>query len=129
MRFLVLLAAMAVSGAASAQMLPAGTWTGTWTEGRNARPATAEIERCETGFRVVLTAGGRTARTETATWQRGRLRFTTDRARLPGMTLARALTCDLTAASDGRLSGVCTAGRARYPLALSPPADGAFGCD
>lgn len=48
-------------------MLPAGTWTGTWTDGRNVRPATAEIERCETGFRVVLTSGGRTARTEAAT--------------------------------------------------------------
>lgn len=129
MRFLLLLAALAVPSAASAQMLPAGTWTGTWSEGRAARAATAEIERCETGFRVVLTSGGRTARTETATWQRGRLRFTTDRARLPGMTLPRALTCDLTAASDGRLSGACTAGRARYVLTLSPPADGAFGCD
>ncbi len=129
MRFASLIAFMALSGTASAQMLPSGTWTGTWGEGRAARPATAEIERCETGFRVVLTSGGRTARTETATWQRGQLRFTTDRARLPGMTASRALTCSLTAGTDGRLSGTCTAGRSRYRVALAPPATGAFGCD
>jgi|GEM_PF-5665030 len=129
MRFILFLALIAGSTAANAQMLPSGTWTGTWGEGRAARPATAEIERCDTGFRVVLTTGGRTARTETATWQRGRLRFTTDRARLPGMSAARALACDLTAAADGRLAGTCTAGSSRHRIALAPPASGAFGCD
>lgn len=129
MRALLAVAVIALANPASAQMLPAGTWTGTWGEGRRAQPATAEIERCATGIRVVLTSGGRTARTETGTWTARRLRFSTDRARLPIMAASQPLVCDLAMGSDGRLSGTCTAGRSRIPLTLAPPAAGAFGCD
>lgn len=129
MRFTFLAAALAIAPAASAQMLPSGTWTGETRVGSRTFTTTAEIERCATGFTVDLSVGGRLARTETATWQSGRLRFTTDRARLPGMASARPLACDLAAGEGGRLAGTCTAGRASYRVALSPPASGTFGCD
>lgn len=130
-RALRLLLFVFVAGAtpAAAQMLPAGTWTGTWTAGSRAHEATALIERCETGVRVVLGSGTRQARTETATWTGGRLRFTTDRARMPGMPVAREMTCELARGSNGRLAGACRHGLRSYRLVLAPPANGAFGCD
>lgn len=128
-RFLLLAALSILAMPASAQLLPSGTWAGTWSSGRTAQPASAEIERCATGIRVALVAGGRTAHTETGTWSQRRLRFTTDRVRMPGMAAARPLACDLAMGADGRLSGMCIAGRARYPVTLAPPAAGAFGCD
>ena len=129
MRFASLFAFLVLAPCASAQMLPSGTWTGTWTEGATSHAATADIERCATGFRIHLAADGHTAETETATWESGRLRFTTDRARLPGMVIPRALTCTLSSVDGGGLAGSCTAGRSRYRVALTPPASGAFGCD
>lgn len=127
----LLLAALALLAApASAQMLPSGTWTGTLAEADGeARPVEATIERCATGFRVVLDVGGRTAETETATWERGRLQFRLPRLRLPGAVLPRTLACDLRQRDDGELGGTCTAGRAAYRLRLAPPASGAVGCD
>lgn len=129
MRFATILALLAFAPAASSQVLPSGTWTGTWTAGTTSHAATADIERCATGFRIHLTADGHTAETETATWENGQLRFTTDRTRLPGMVIPRALTCALASVDGGGLAGSCTAGRSRYRVALAPPADGTFGCD
>lgn len=129
MRVLLLSLLVAAAPSVAAQMLPSGTWTGTWTAGARALPATAEIERCETGFRVHLAVGARDAHTETATWAGGRLQFTTDRARLPGMSMPRALTCTLAHGEGGRLAGVCRNGRRTYRLTLAPPASGTFGCD
>ena len=98
-------------------------------DGRRRHAMTAGIERCATGFRVTFDTEGRTATTETATWTDGRLSFTTNRTRMPGMILPRALVCTLDRVDSGGLSGTCAAGRSGYRVALTPPADGAFGCD
>ena len=121
---LVLLAAPA-----QAQLLASGTWTGTLTAGRASAPASAAIERCATGFSVALTTAGRTVRTETATYSRGRLAFELPGYRSSRRATPRTLRCDLALAADGTLGGTCTAGRSAARLALAPPADGAFGCD
>lgn len=125
---LVTLTALIVPNA-WAQMLPAGTWTGTVVSGARAHEATVALERCEAGFTVDLSVAGRTAHADVATWQGGHLRFTTDRVRMPGALVARALTCDLSRGDGGHLAGTCTAGRTAYRVALQPPASGAFGCD
>lgn len=127
MRLLLLLLVFAATPA-RAQMLTSGTWTGQFGAGRAARPATALIERCATGFRVDLTAGGRTATTETATYSRGRLAFEMPRFRLAGSRTARPLACTLMMDRGGHLVGACTSGRATVPLRLAPPADGSLGC-
>lgn len=129
MRFVLLAACLLAAPAAWAQMLPAGTWTGTVATGGRTHDATVELERCAAGFTVDLTTDGRTARADLATWERGHLRFTTDRVRMPGAVVPRALVCDLTAGEGGRLGGTCTAGRSTYRVTLQPPAGGAFGCD
>ena len=129
LRLAAAVALAALAPAASAQMLPSGTWTGTLEADGEARPVEAAVERCATGFKVALTVAGRTAETETATWERGRLQFRLPRLRLPGALLPRALACDLRQRDDGALAGTCTAGRADYRLRLSPPAEAAFGCD
>ncbi|MGB3544762.1 hypothetical protein [Rubrivirga sp.] len=117
----------------AAQPLPSGTWTGTLTDGDGDRSAvTAEIERCTGGFALVLEVGGRTAvvpETAPATWTRGRLQFETERVRMPGTVLPRALACDLEADDDGVLGGTCSAGRFEYALSISPPSNASFGCD
>ena len=128
MRLAILLLVLAAAPV-RAQMLPSGTWTGQFGAGRSARPATALIERCATGFRVDLTTGGRTARTETATYRRGQLAFEMSRFRLPGSRTARPLACELEMDPSGHLSGACTSGRTSVPMRLAPPADGALGCE
>lgn len=129
MRLVVLASVLALAGPASAQMLPSGTWTGEIVRDGDRHAAEAAIERCETGFRVALDVGGRTAETETAQWAGGQLRFELPRLRLPGALLPRALACGLRMDDDGALSGTCLAGRAAYRLRLEPPADAAFGCE
>lgn len=128
---LALLAALAAPLAA--QPLPSGTWTGILTDSDGDRSAvTAKIERCTGGFTLALEVGGRTAvvpETAPATWRRGRLRFETERVRMPGTVLPRTLTCDLEGDDNGVLGGTCSAGRLPYRLSLSPPADASFGCD
>lgn len=126
---LLLFALLALAAPASAQMLPSGTWTGTLARDDDRLGVEAEIERCATGFKVALDVEGRTAETETAQWDAGRLRFEVPGLRLPGTLLSRALTCDLRADGDGVLAGACTTGRRRYTLRLDPPAEAAFGCD
>ncbi len=130
-RLLVLLVALAP--AAGAQMLPSGTWTGTLADADGDRHAVqAVLERCADGFTLALAVDGRMATVPEdapATWERGRLRFTTSRVRLPGTVLPRALVCDLSSDDSGALRGSCTAGRGQVRLQLEPPADGAFGCD
>lgn len=132
-RVLSLLALCALAPSAGAQMLPSGTWTGTLTDGDgDAHAIEAEIERCTAGFTLALTVDGRSAEVpedDPATWDEGRLRFTTSRIRLPGAFLPRTLTCDLEADANGVLRGLCSVGRDRLRLQLAPPADGAFGCD
>lgn len=128
MRFLPL-AALLLAAPVSAQMLASGTWTGSLERDGDTHAVEAEIERCETGFRVVLDVEGRTARTETAQWAEGRLRFEVPRLRLPGALLPRTLACDLRQGDGGALAGTCRAGRAAYRMAITPPADGAFGCE
>ena len=132
-RFRVLATALLLAGPASAQMLPAGTWTGALGRGGESHPAQAEIEQCVAGFTVALDVDGRRAEvTEdgAARWARGRLRFETSRARWPGTLLPRALACDLAQDPEtGALDGVCRAGRTAYRLRLDPPADAAFGCE
>lgn len=129
----LLLVALVAAPGASAQMLPSGTWTGTLTDADGDRHAVeAELERCATGFTLDLTVADRTATVPEeapATWERGRLRFTTSRVRLPGTLLPRALACDLAADDTGTLRGACAVGRGQVRLELTPPADGAFGCD
>lgn len=125
--FLLLLILVAPS--AAAQMLPSGTWTGELVRDGEREAVEAEIERCATGFRVVLALDGRTAETETATWGDGRLRFELPRLRVPGTLLPRTLACTLRQQDDGDLGGSCTSGRATYRLRLTPPADAALGCD
>ena len=126
---LLILALFLVAAPAQAQMLTSGTWTGQLGSGRMARPATALIERCATGFKVDLTAGGRTVRTETATYSRGRLAFEMPRFRMPGARTARPLACTLQMDREGVFAGTCTSGRTPVRLRLAPPADGALGCD
>lgn len=124
------LLAASAAPAASAQMLPSGTWTGTLAAaGGTPQAVEAEIERCETGFSVDLSVAGRAARTETATWERGRLQFRLPALRLPDARAPRTLACALDQQDDGALAGVCRAGRTAYRLRLAPPADAAFGCD
>ena len=131
-RLLLLVVLLAAPGAA-AQMLPSGTWTGTLTDADGARHAVdATLERCATGFTLDLSVAGRTAsvpESAPATWQRGRLRFTTSRLRLPGTILPRPLACDLSSDDAGTLRGMCATGNAQVRMELTPPADGAFGCD
>ena len=126
-------ALLLLAAPASAQMLPSGTWTGTFERGGEAFPAQAEIERCAAGFTIALDAAGRQAEvTEdgAAQWERGRLRFETSRARWPGTLLPRALACALEQDPDtGALAGTCRAGRAAYRLRLEPPADAVLGCE
>jgi hypothetical protein len=132
MRALLLTAALAALAAApaGAQMLPSGTWAGTLADADGDRqPVEATVERCATGMRVALLAGGRTAETETGTWEGGRLRFRLDRVRVPGTRDARPLACSLEQQEDGALAGPCRSGRAAYRMRLVPPADAAFGCD
>ena len=126
---LVLFVLLLAAAPARAQMLTSGTWTGTLGAGRAARPATALIERCATGFRVDLTAGGRTATTETATYSRGRLAFEVPRFRMPGSRSVRPLACVLAMDRAGTFAGTCTSGRSRVPLRLAPPADGSLSCE
>ncbi len=126
---LALLVLLLAAAPAQAQMLASGTWTGTLGEGRAARPATAAIERCVTGFKIDLVAGGHSGRTETATYSRGRLTFDLARFRLPGARAARPLACALQMNALGAFVGACTSGRTRVPLRLSPPADGSMSCD
>ena len=131
---LLLIALVALAApAASAQMLPSGTYSGTLTDADgDRRPVTAEVERCEGGFALALDVDGRTARvpeSAPATWSRGRLRFETQRFRMPGTLLPRPLACDLRADDEGVLGGTCTSGGDRYRLTLAPPADASFGCD
>lgn len=132
-RLACLAALMALAPSAAAQMLPSGMWTGTLTDADGARHAVeAALERCAEGFTLDLTVGGRTANVPEdapATWQRGRLRFTTSRLRLPGTILPRPLACDLSSDDAGALRGMCATGNAQVRLELAPPADGAFGCD
>ena len=127
------LAVLLLVPAASAQMLPSGTWTGTLTDADgDAHAVQAELERCATGFTLAMTVDGRTATVPAeapATWARGRLRFVTSRLRLPGTLLPRTLACDLSADESGTLRGACEVGRGQVRLQLEPPADGAFGCD
>jgi hypothetical protein len=118
-----------IAAPAQAQLLASGTWTGTLGSGRSARPATALIERCETGFKVDLTAGGRTARTETATYSRGRLAFEMPRFRMPGSRTSRPLACTLQMDREGVFAGMCTSGRTPVRLRLAPPADGSLACE
>ena len=132
-RLVPLLALLALAPTAAAQMLPSGTWTGTLvgTNGQS-HAVEVEMERCATGFTLALSVDGRTAEvpeSRPATWERGRLRFTTSRLRLPGALVPRALACDLEADDAGALRGLCTTGRAQVRLRLDPPADGAFGCE
>ena len=130
MRLAALLVLLAVP--ASAQMLPSGTWTGTLVDDGDRRVVTAEIERCTGGFEIALDVDGRTAEVPAsapATWERGRLRFTTSRVRLPGALVPRALVCDLRADDEGALGGTCAVGRRTVRLELEPPADASFGCD
>lgn len=110
-------------------MLTSGLWTGTLSDGRASVPATAAIERCATGFKVDFTTAGRTVRTETATYSRGRLAFDLPGYRSSRRAAPRTLRCDLTMARDGTMAGTCTAGRAHAALTLAPPADGTVGCD
>ncbi len=110
-------------------MLTSGTWTGTLGEGRAARPATAAIERCATGFKVDLVAGGHSGHTETATYSRGRLAFSLARFRLPGARAARPLACTLQMNALGVFVGTCTSVRTRLPLRLEPPANGSLSCE
>ena len=132
-RPLLLLALLALAPAAAAQMLPSGVWTGTLTDtDGDEHTVEADIQRCADGFKMTLDVGGRTAEVPEdapATWERGRLQFTTSRLRLPGTFLPRALTCDLEADANGALRGLCAVGGDRVRLRLAPPADGAFGCD
>ena len=133
MRALLLLLLVLAAPAASAQMLPSGTWAGALTDADGERHAVeAAIERCAAGFTMDVTVDGRTAtvpESAPATWQRGRLRFTTTRLRLPGTLIPRPLICDLRADDEGTLGGTCTSGRARVRLELTPPPDASFGCD
>lgn len=128
----LLLLLVALTGPASAQMLPSGSWTGTLTDDGERHPVEVAIERCATGFTLDLSVAGRTAQvpeSAPATWRRGRLRFTTSRLRLPGTLIPRPLVCDLQADDDGQLGGVCTSGSRRVRLALTPPANGTIGCE
>ncbi len=133
LRLLLFALPVLLTPAAAAQMLPSGTWTGTLTDADGDRHAVeAELERCATGFTMALSVAGRTATVPEdapATWQRGRLRFTTSRVRLPGTILPRPLACDLSADDAGVLRGACATGRGEVRLDLSPPTDGAFGCE
>ena len=133
MRLAFALLLLAAAPAAAAQMLPSGTWAGTLTDGDGDRhEVTAELERCDGGFTLVLAIDGRTATVPEdapATWQRGRLRFTTDRFRLPGTLLPRPVSCDLEADELGTLRGLCAAGRGQLRLRLVPPVDGSMGCE
>ena len=132
MRAALAFVVLALAPCAAAQMLPSGTWTGTLTdEDGDAHAVETDVERCTAGFTVALTVGGRTATVpedRPATWERGRLRFTTSPVRLPGRVLRRALVCDL-ADAEGALQGACLVGRDRVRLRLDPPADAAFGCE
>lgn len=131
-RRLLLLVALLTAPAASAQMLPSGTWTGTLDDGDDQHAVTAEIAQCTGGFTLELDVDGRTAEVpedDPATWERGRLRFETSRLRLPGALLPRPLTCDLEADDVGALAGTCTSGRRALRLRLAPPADGQLGCE
>ncbi|PAP78577.1 hypothetical protein [Rubrivirga marina] len=133
LRLLPLLVLVALVPSAGAQMLPSGVWTGTLTDADGDTHAVeTDIQRCADGFKMALDVGGRTAEVPEdapATWERGRLRFTTSRLRLPGTFLPRAMTCDLASGDDGVLSGTCAIGSDRVRLRLSPPSDGTFGCD
>lgn len=125
-----LVVALAASPAASAQMLPSGTWTGTLVGADGDRqPVEATIERCATGLKVALTLAGRTAETETGAWDRGRLRFQLADIRVPGTRGRAALACTLEQQDTGALAGTCRRGRAAYRLQLAPPAQAAFGCE
>ena len=126
---LVLLALLLAAAPAQAQMLASGTWTGTLGTGRAARPATAAIERCATGFKIDLVSAGHSGHTETATYSRGRLAFELARFRLPGARAARPLTCTLQMDAFGVFAGSCTSGRTRVPLRLEAPANGSMSCD
>ena len=126
---LLALALFVVAAPAQAQMLTSGTWTGHFGSGQSARPATALNERCATGFSVDLTTGGRTVRTETATYSRGRLAFEMPRFRMPGARAVRPLTCTLQMDREGQFVGTCTSGPTPVRLRLAPPADGTLGCD
>ena len=128
MRLALLLLVLAAAPA-QAQMLASGTWTGTLGTGRAARPATAAIERCATGSKIDLVAGGHSGHTETATYRRGRLAFEMARFRLPGARAAGPLACTLQMDAFGTFVGTCTSGRTRVPLRLAPPADGSMSCD
>ena len=131
-RLLPLLAFL-LAPSALAQMLPSGTWTGTLADADGAIHAVSvDLERCAAGFTLALTVDGRTAEVpedRPATWNDGRLRFTTSRIRLPGTLLPRTLACDLASADDGALRGLCASGRDQLRLRLDPPADAAFGCE
>ena len=130
LRLLVLL--LIAAPAASAQMLPSGTYAGTLTDGGDRHAVTAAIERCAGGFTLALDVAGRTAEVPEdtpATWERGRLTFTTSRVRLPGRILPRALSCDLRADDLGALAGTCAVGGDEVRVELAPPADASFGCD
>lgn len=128
-----LLALLLIAAPASAQMLPSGTYAGELVDGDGDRHAvSAEIERCAGGFTLALDVAGRAAEVPDdapATWERGRLRFTTSRVRLPGRILPRPLVCDLRADEMGVLDGTCAVGGDEVRLSLAPPADGSFGCD
>ena len=113
---------------ARAQMLASGTWTGTVTEGRTSRPATAAIERCATGFSVVFTSGRQTLRTETATYSRGRMTFELPGYRTTARSPARTLRCTTTIGRDGRMAGTCAGGHQPVRLVLAPPTNGDLGC-
>ena len=128
MRIALILLVLAAAPA-QAQMLESGTWTGTLGEGRAARPATASIERCATGFKIDLVSGGHSGHTETAAYSRGRLTFALARFRLPTARAARPLTCALQMSALGEFAGTCTSGSTRVPLRLSPPANGSLSCD
>ncbi len=128
MRLVLTLALLAVSAPAQAQLLTSGTWTGTLTDGRTPRPATAAIERCATGFSVALTSGGRTVRTETATYSRGQMTFELPGYRSSARATPRTLQCTTQIGRDGRMTGMCTGSRAPIRLVLAPPANGELGC-
>jgi hypothetical protein len=120
---------LALGPVAHAQILASGTWTGTLTAGARTHDVTAAIERCATGFSVDLRVGGRTARTEAASYSRGRLAFDLPRLRLPGALVPRTLACRLAAQPDGRLAGTCTHGTTALRATLRPPTDAGIACD
>lgn len=129
MRLSVLAFALLFAPALAAQSLTTGTWIGTLDGPGAPQAVTADIERCAEGLKLTLSSDDGRFQVADVILRQDEETVT---FRLDDTHEGRPLVCTAERRADGSLDGSCAEGRlfrrARYRLALAPPAQGTIGC-